>query len=249
MNLDSLRLEENIITPPSEPEMEDNIEMDEIKTEQRIIPRYTHINTRRKFKDQQCGSILKEEYISIGLCKRHQSLKAIKGTDNSNITSPKSNNNKPVKTVVQKPKPNITSPKEEQVDDSIEQIDLPSINIKVPVDERESTNNENIPMEEQPDLSQQGNINPEIENKIQDLYKHVPWLNFQYPFEARDSSISSEEYYEFLCKEIEDKNLDVLVFYGYMTSVKVLEAYLINNHGLNLKGWSNSISGNGETRY
>jgi hypothetical protein len=47
---------------------------------------------------------------------------------------------------------------------------------------------------------------------------------------------------------VQDRNLDVLVFNGYSVSLQVIESYLIQNHGLKLKGWSNTITSNPEIR-
>jgi hypothetical protein len=73
-------------------------------------------------------------------------------------------------------------------------------------------------------------------------------LQRNFPIQNRNKNLSSEEFYEELCRMIQDRNLDVLVFNEYSVSLQVIESYLIQNHGLKLKKWSNTITSNPEIR-
>jgi hypothetical protein len=61
-------------------------------------------------------------------------------------------------------------------------------------------------------------------------------LQRNFSIQNRDENLSSKEFYEELCRIVQDRNLDVLVFNEYSVSLQVIESYLIQNHGLKLKG-------------
>jgi hypothetical protein len=262
MNLQDLTNPENSIPSPDEPVI------DETEQEQEQIddkPRCKYVSTKGKNVGKICGSILAlESYYEIGLCKKHQTIVNLR-EKSAERKAKKESKSKEKGIVVQSPSKKqeqsnksieIISKQEpinepvEIVDDNVEQIDLPTINIKLPQTNSDDENNvSNNYQEPVIDLSQTGNRNLLTEKKIQELYKVCYWLQNEFSIEQKDESLSSDEYYEIICKVIQDRNMDVCIFHGYSVSLQVIESILIQNYQLNnLKGWSNTVIANPEVR-
>jgi hypothetical protein len=75
MNLEALTLPENSIPSPSEP-IDDALEQQEIVDDK---PRCKYVSTKGRNIGKMCGSILaSESYYEIGLCKKHQTIVALR---------------------------------------------------------------------------------------------------------------------------------------------------------------------------